>query len=127
MRKWILVVAVCVCVPIVAWYGWSFHVSKGARKIDRAMVFVTFHAQSTRCDVRTGVSGARNTLPCEDAASYIRDVLKEPVGATFAAIDLGNSGAAIASLNSALEAAGYRSVGTIRAFVSEPEPIAGNR
>lgn len=126
MRKWIFVVAVCVCAPIVAWYGWSFYVSKDARKIDRAMVFVTFHAQSTRCDVRTGVSGARNRLPCDEAASYIRDALKAPV-----ALHLRPStwGTAVRKLRRSIPhwRPRARSVGTIRVSLTVPDPFAGSR
>jgi hypothetical protein len=128
MRKTIFALLIGACVLGLAWYGWMFYISKAARKFDSANFFVTFHVKSTQCDVRTGSSGARHELPCGDVPSYIRNNLKLPIGATFGISDLGNThDAEIAVLTSNLAAAGYRSVGTIRAFITEPERPANSR
>jgi hypothetical protein len=122
-RKIFLGIVISACVLGITWYGWLFYISKGARKFDSANVFVTFHVKSTQCNVRKGLYATRHELPCEDVPSYVRDGLKLPVGATFAVSDLGNThGLEIAALISVLEASGYRSVGSIRAFILEPEP-----
>jgi hypothetical protein len=127
MRKVFLGIVIGACILGLAYYAWLFYISRDARKLDSVKVFVTFHSTPAQCEIRMGVAAARHALPCGEVQSYIRDDLKLPVGATFAMIDLGNSGAEIASLNSALEAAGYRSAGTIKAFITEPEPPAGKR
>lgn len=128
MRKNILAFVIGACALGLSWYGWLFYVSRDARKIDAANVFVTFNATPAQCELRTGLYAARHALPCGDVPSYIRNDLKLAVGATFFVSDLGNNGPEIASLNSALEAAGYRSVGSRRiAFITKPEPPAGNR
>ena len=124
MRKTILTVLIGACVLGLAWYGWLFYVSRDAREFDSANIVVTFHSEPARCEVRRGVSAARHALPCGDVPSYVRDDLRVPVGATFLVSDLGNThGPEISALISNLEAVGYRSVGTIRAFITEPEPI----
>lgn len=123
MRKWIIAIAICICVPAVAWYGWLYYISRDARRIDGANVFVTFYIAPSQCDVRAGLYAARHALRCGDVPSYIRDDLKLPVGATFAVSDLGSThNTDIATLKSALKAAGYVSVGGWRvAFITEPE------
>jgi hypothetical protein len=128
VRKIVFAVLIGVCVLGLAWYGWLFYISRDAREFDNANVFVTFHGPPAQCEIRMGLYAARHALPCEDMPSYVRDNLKLAVGATFAISDLGNNGPEIAFLTSKLEAAGYRSVGTIRiAFITMPEPPAGNR
>jgi hypothetical protein len=122
MRKIILAVLIGACTLVLSWYGWLFYVGRDARKVDGANVFVTFHGAPTQCDVRTGLSAARHAVPCGDVPSYIREDLKLAAGATFAVFDLGNHGPEVASLKSALESAGYHSVGGRRIdFITEPE------
>jgi hypothetical protein len=128
MRKIILWIVTGACVPVLAWYGWLFYISRDARNFDSANVFVTFNGTPAQCEIRTGLYAARHALPCGDVPSYIRDDLKLAVGATFAVSDLGNNGPEIASIKSVLGAAGYRSVGTIRiAFITMPERPANSR
>jgi hypothetical protein len=128
MRKIILAFVIGACGLGLSWYGWLFYISRDARKIDAANVFVTFNATPAQCEIRKGLYAARHALPCGGVPSYICNDLKLPVGATFAIFDLGNNGREIASLNSALEAAGYRSVGGRRiAFITEPERPANSR
>ena|ERR1700729_668351 len=122
MLKIILWFLIGACALVPSWYGWLFYVGKDARKVDGANIFVTVYETPTQCDIRTGLYAARHPLPCGGVPSYIRNDLKLAVGATFFVSDLGNNGAEIAGLNSALEAAGYRSVGSRRiAFITEPE------
>jgi hypothetical protein len=128
MRKIILWIIITACALELAWQGWLFYISKDARKFDSAKVFVTLHGVPAQCEIRMGLYGAQRALPCGDVSSYVRDDLKLPVGATFGISDLGNTHSAeIASLNSALITAGYRSVGSIKTFITEPEFPAGNR
>jgi hypothetical protein len=128
MRKVFLGIIVTACALELAWQGWLLYISKDARKFDSAKVFVTLHGVPAQCEIRMGLYGAQRALPCGDVPSYVRDDLKLPVGVTFGISDFGNTHSAeIASLNSALKTAGYRSVGSIKSFITEPEPPAGNR
>src|SRR5476649_1655815 len=104
MRKIFLAVLIGACALVLSWYAWLFYISKDARKVDNANVFVTFHSTPMQCDIRIGVSGARHELACGDVAPYIRADLKLVTGATYVVWDLGNHSPEIATLNSALEA-----------------------
>lgn len=110
MRKIFLGTIITACALELAWQGWLSYISRDSRKFDSAKVFVTLHGVPAQCEIRMGLYGAQRALPCGDVPSYVRDDLKLPIGATFAVSDLGNThGAEIASLNSPLKTAGYRS------------------
>jgi len=124
----IILVLIGACVLGLVWYGWLFYIPKDARKSDGANVFVTFSGTPTQCEIRMDGSAAWRALPCANVLSYFREDLKLAAGATFFVSDLGIHGPEIASVNSALEAAGYRSVGSRRiAFITEPERPANSR
>jgi hypothetical protein len=121
MRKTIVALIV-VFILGLAPLGWLLYISRDARRFDEAQVSVTIRGTPAVCKVSPRSEKEGQVVSCGSVADYFRNQLHLPRGTKFYLVAGGDSRRAdLDAVGLALKESGYRSVGTMAAFIVEPK------